>query len=155
MGNKNPQRKRQHIYVLTCLRFGHKYLDKQRKDDGLYHSYIKRTSPDQKEYFTIISSRTRGWFADLESAKECVENNDADIHEEEFDYALIEKIADGVMFGFEVPEEHWYRWEEVPLRDGQYISCEKPKEYDRVCFFMDRIKGRTESNPNQVDDRNQ
>ena len=131
-------RERKHIYVITTLHLGLKYGDMVAHEDGHYYSYRKRTSPDQREYMTIIRSRTWGWFERLEDAQEAIENNYGDMFENYYGHALIEKVADGVMFGCEEPEEHWYYWKGT-WEDGGYVPDVKPESCESVIHFMDRI----------------
>jgi len=129
------------IYVVTTLRFGFKYADPEMHPDGKYHSYYKRTSEDQKEYYTIVSSRTWGWYKELDDAKECVLHNYGDIAEIEYHYALIEEVKEGVLWGVDIPKEWWYKWE-GDWEDGEYQLSKKPDEEKNVICFLDRMKGR-------------
>lgn len=129
------------VYIVTTLRFGFRYLNPKRSSDGKYNSYPIRISPEQKKYFTIRSSRTWGWYSDLKGAEECVLNNYADIYEGEYEYALVEKAAEGILYGGEESEEHWYKWE-GSWDKGGYKACDKPKEYGGVIHFMDQFKPR-------------
>jgi hypothetical protein len=140
-----------HIYVVTTIRFGYKYADRERHEDGYYHSYEKRMSPDQKKYLTIVRSRTWGWYERFEDAAKCVENNWGDIYEREYNYALIEKVAEGVLMGVDLPEEHWFQWE-GDCDTGGYKPYNKPEEYDCVVCFMDRITGSVRPDVTRAED---
>lgn len=123
------------IYVITAIEFGFKYANPKRSDDGKYHSYFARTSEDQKEYFTIRNKRTWGWYSDLKTAKESVEMNNADIYEGQYNHAVIEEVAEGILFGGDIPKEWWYKWEGT-WEEGGYKPAEKPGEYLGVMGFM-------------------
>jgi len=127
------------IYVVTTLRFGYKYINKSRSGDGKYHSYYKRTSPSQRKYFTIVNSRTWGWYKELKDAQQCVEENWGDIYEGEYTAAVIERISEGILHGADIPEEWWYKWKGT-WEKGCYKKWKKPKEYDHTICFMDRMK---------------
>jgi hypothetical protein len=129
------------IYVVTTMRFGFKFANSKRSADGLFHSYEKRTSPNQKQFFTTLRERTWGWYASLETAKQSVEENLADIYEGEYDCALIEEIHEGVLYGAEISKEWWYKWK-GSWEKGGYKPWKKPKEYDNVTGFMNRIQPR-------------
>jgi len=128
------------VYVVTTLSFGYRYLNQKRSADGKFHSYRKRTSPSQKKIFRITNSRTWGWYSDLKSAQKCIEGNYCDIYEGRYNHAVIEEIAEGVLHGGELPKEWWFKWKGSWKRGG-YKPWKKPKEYDQVIGFMDRMKG--------------
>ncbi len=141
MNKKKPaKRGPKVVYVVTTLRFGYKYLNAKRSADGIYHSYRKRTYPTQRKYFTIKSIRTWGWYSDLKTAKQCVEENWADIYEGDYDCAIIEEIAEGILHGCEIPKEWWYKWR-GSWEKGGYKPWKKPKEYNNIIGFMKRMKG--------------
>ena len=122
------------IYTTTGIRFGMKYINKNKSGDGLYHSYRKRLSKSQKEYFTIISSRTWGWFPNLKEAQQAVDGNYGDMYEGEFSTLVIEEVPDGVMG---IPKnEWWYEWEGT-WEEGKYILSKKPEDYENVVSFWE------------------
>lgn len=128
------------IYVITTMQFGMKYLNKNRSADGYYHSYEKRLSESQREYFTIIRKRTWGWYSKLDDARDCVAGNITDIHEEGYyQYALIEGISEGVLYGGNSPIEYWYKWN-GNNKYGWYKPTKKPKKYENIIGFMDQIR---------------
>jgi hypothetical protein len=96
------QSKTNYVYVLTTLKFGFRYLNPKSSSDGKYYSFPIRISPEQREYFTITGSRTWGWYSEFADAEECVLNNFTDIYEGDYEYALIEKAAEGVLYGGEL-----------------------------------------------------
>jgi len=137
---RNTQFKLNHIYVVTTLRFGYKYINPNRSGDGKYHSFEKRTSPKQRRYFTIIKHRTWGWFKNLGQARTAIENNWGDIYEGEYNYAVIEKVTDGILHSGELSLEYWYKWH-GSWRKGKYKRWKKPKRYDNIIGFMTRMQG--------------
>jgi hypothetical protein len=125
-------KKTEYIYIVTGLRFGYKFINRHRSPDGLFHSYRKRFSKSQKKFFAIISSRTFGWYPNLKTAKKCVEKNWSDIHEQEYEMAVIERVSSGC-FSFPILE-WWYKW--VGNHDnGSYIPGEKPKRFKNIISF--------------------
>lgn len=133
-------RKLKVAYVVTTLDFGLKYFNIKRSKDGYFHSFYKRTSKSQRERFTITKSRTWGWYSSLEEAQKCVLENHCDIYEGDYNYAVIEEVKEGVLHGLACPKEWWYKWK-GSWENGSYKPWKKPKEYDNVIFFMNRMKG--------------
>jgi hypothetical protein len=121
---------RKTIYIITTIKFGYKYLDNKVGFDGKFHSYSKKISKDQRKYFTIIDSRTCGWFFKFENAEETIFKNYYDIHEECYNYAIIEECKEGLFGSLDEKLEHWYKW-----KDGRYKSAQKPKEYKGIVDF--------------------
>lgn len=74
---------------------------------------------------TVISNKGKrcvGWFKTWDEAKEVVEENQQDIWNGFYEYAVIEKIPEGL---FKLPaSEHWYSWYE-----GKYVETGKPKKF--------------------------
>lgn len=128
------------IYVITTMMFGFKYGNTTRSKDGIYHSFLKRTSPTQRKYFTIVRERTWGWYPTLEEAKEAVERNYADLYEDGYyPQAVIEEICPGVLQGCETPKEWWYEWKGTRQK-GAYKSWQKPKDFNNIVGFMNRMR---------------
>lgn len=127
------------IYVITTMNIGFKYGNPTASKDGIYHSYRKRTSPNQKKYLTIISKRTWGWYPDIEQAKEALEKNYGDLYEGEYQYGVIEEVPMGVMWGGGETKEWWYKWK-GSWEKGKFQSCEKPDEYKNIICFMERTR---------------
>lgn len=123
------------IYLVTALCFGYKYSNKKRSKDGIYHSYLKRTSPSQREYFTIINKRTFYWFSTLVDAQKCIKRNYYDMCEAvSFPEAVIEEVFEGGGV-YDVPrKEWWYKWK-GSYKKGGYKPWKKPKEYHNVVGF--------------------
>jgi len=138
----SKQTKSKIIYAISTMRFGFKYMNDRRSADGYYHSYEKRTSSNQKQYFSILRERTWGWYSSLKNAQKCIEENWGDIFEGSYDYALIEEIPEGVLFGGAIPKEWWFKWKGT-CKKGKYILSKKPKEYDTVVCFAGRLRPRS------------
>jgi len=120
------------IYVVTTIEFGYKYGDTERHEDGLYHSYGFRTSPDQEKIFTKKRSSTWGWFDKLEDAQESVRENWGDMYEGCYNYAVIEEVGKGILnHGM---KEWWYKWK-GSWEQGGYKKSKKPKQYSNVIGF--------------------
>lgn len=134
------------IYFITVLRFGNMYQSPKRHKDGTFHSYRKRTAKNQKEYFTILSSRTWSWHTNFEDAERCVLNNITDIAEFEYTYAVIEEVYEGYCWGMKIPKEWWFKWEGT-WEDGGYKPDKKPEDYGHVVCFLDRLTGKVSPDP--------
>ena len=72
--------------------------------------------------------RCVGAFASMTDAEEVVLSNHFDIHEGNYDLAVIEHIGFGLYP--EVLEDKWYRWV-----GGGYIECEKPEKFSYATNF--------------------
>ena len=75
----------------------------------------------------------------LRRAKQIVENNEGDIFETTYGYAVIDKVLPNVLYSFsgsvkEGYKEWWYEWEGTH-REGKYVPCSKPTEYIRTFGF--------------------
>ena len=124
-----------YIYVVTTVRFGYKWSSKRRNADGIYHSYRKQTHPNQHKHFTIIDKRTWGWFSELKDAKRAIKENWADMYEGDYEYAVIEKTAEGILHGGRLPREWWFKWEGSWEKGGYKPGDFKPQEYHNVIGF--------------------
>jgi hypothetical protein len=130
------------IYVVTTMTFGVKYLNSRKSADGYFHSYEKRTSKKQKEFFSILRERTWGWYASLEEAEQSVLKNWTDLNEcGYYEHALIEEIQEGVLYGGATPKEWWFCWK-GSFEKGGYKPTNKPKEYSNIIGFMGRVNPR-------------
>lgn len=124
-----------YIYVITSIDIGYKYINKKPSPDGLYHSYLKRTSKNQKKYLTIRNQRAWGYFFDLKIAKKCVEENWGNLFEFRYNYVVIERIKEGLLT---VPhKEWWYKWvySNRKTHKGKFIPAKKPSEYTNIVGF--------------------
>jgi hypothetical protein len=71
--------------------------------------FISKKNENNKKWFKK-RERTPGWFPSFKRAEIAVLNNYGDIHEEEYNYAVIEKMGPGFYnFGL---KDHWYKWNE-------------------------------------------
>lgn len=89
------------------------------------------------EHYTILASkgknkgyeeRTVGWFETLSEAEDCVKTNCGDIHEGNFDYAVIEEVGPGIYSGAHA-KKSWYEW--VPELKG-YKSIKEPPQWFNI-----------------------
>lgn len=76
----------------------------------------------------IASQRVVGFFYDLDQCKKVVENNDLDIHENFYKYAVVEKVHEG-LYSTD-GERYFYEWIE-----GKYVSIDCPEEVSNVINF--------------------
>jgi hypothetical protein len=77
--------------------------------------------------FQYGSTRTFGYFHDLDNAISAVENNYADMQERLYNYIVIEELSEGV-HSF-VEKEYWYNWvgeRSLSENSGKWVLCEKP-----------------------------
>ena len=75
----------------------------------------------------------------LRRAKQIVENNEGDIFETTYGYAVIDKVLPNALYSFsgsaeEGYKEWWYEWEGT-YKEGKYVPCSKPPEYSRIFGF--------------------
>lgn len=86
------------------------------------------TTVDSKKQGKTGSKRTLGIFTDMEKAMKPLDGNWGDIHEGNFDLAVVEETpVDGI---YPLPtSEHWFRWNDVT---GRYEPCEKPEEFENA-----------------------
>lgn len=77
-----------------------------------------------------LGRRTVGYYTDLETAKQAVEENWMDIFENGYyPFCVIEEVKQGIYVGCGYGE-HWYQW----IENG-YKSIEKPKELKHTIAF--------------------
>jgi len=115
----NYDRKPKYIYTITCLADLPPYCLK-----GISK---RKYSKMMKDYHKYGGSRCFGWVSSFKQANEIVENNDCDLHEYSYKYAVIEKTADGPHAGFgQGRKEWWYKWE-GSHETGAFEPIEKPE----------------------------
>lgn len=68
------------------------------------------------------------YYSSLKAAKCILKNNTGDLHEGVYDYAVIEKMQEGLCP--DVEEEYFFEF-----KDGKYISIEKPSKFSNFCNF--------------------
>lgn len=76
----------------------------------------------------VVEHRTVGWKRMLTMAADFVEHNVMDIHDDYFEYVVIEEIEEGLSPAAE--KEYWFKW-----KDGKYAECKKPKEIETYSNF--------------------
>jgi len=77
-----------------------------------------------------LDNRSFGFYFDLDEAIDSVKRNRGDIHEDMFEYVVVEEYPEGV---FSIPvNEYWFRFNrslEI------YIECERPEFLTYIkCF---------------------
>ena len=84
------------------------------------------------ENFDITKNYTRcvGFFLDLEEAKKAVKNNQCDINECCYNYAVIEKISEGI---YSPNYDRWFY--EYDLSNNQYVEMEEPEPFKGIYNF--------------------
>ena len=79
------------------------------------------------------SHRIVGFFKDLETAKQAVEENWGDLYEDGYyKYAIIEEREDGLYSHCESPL--FYKWEGT-IKDGGYKPIDRPEATNGFCNF--------------------
>ena len=58
-------------------------------------------------YMDTGYTRSVGWYSSLKEARRCVEHNIMDIHEELYNYAIIEKVIYGLYPDIDAKTERW------------------------------------------------
>lgn len=87
---------------------------------------FKNFSPD------LGTSRLIGWYGDYETAVSAVMENWCGIDECCYDYALIEKIEEGLYRPANSSERWWFKYDQVT---DTYAPVEEPKEYEGYSGF--------------------
>jgi len=72
--------------------------------------------------------RVMGFSFYKNQAIEWIKNNDCDIHEEYYTYAVIEEFAPGVYYL--ASYQLWFEWIE-----GKYQEIDKPDDFTCICNF--------------------
>lgn len=78
------------------------------------------------------SSRLVGWYSAYETAVSAVMENWCRINECCYDYALIEKIEEGLYKPANSSERWWFKYDQVT---DTYAPVEEPKEYEHYSGF--------------------
>lgn len=78
------------------------------------------------------SSRLVGWYGAYETAVSAVMENWCGINEHCYDYALIEKIEEGLYKPANSSERWWFKYNQVT---DTYDPVEEPKEYEHYSGF--------------------
>ena len=118
------------IYFVTCI-------------EPCLKRVKHKTWPNKGKLYTTLwyggkrptNSRCWGWYKKLKEAIIAVKENHNDIHEDEFSYAVIEKIPMGTV-SIGTKEIQWFVWEgpRCPSpREGKYVECDKPKWSEGIC----------------------
>jgi hypothetical protein len=83
--------------------------------------------------------RTVGIFTTIDGAWQAVNDNDADIHETSYAYAVISEFPSDSLYGLPHGKETWYEWVLLDDEDGTwgYTLCDKPAQFAGIvgwCF---------------------
>lgn len=105
-----------------------RWVAQDQKEYQRTHWFVTAIQSGQREKDgedTWIGSRTFGFLPTYEMAEDAVLNNDGDIHEETFNWVVIEEIEWGTL-AMSVGEyaEQWYVWNPVYKK---YHQAHKPK----------------------------
>lgn len=86
---------------------------------------------DTSKYGKILSRpRLLGWYTSPKKACEAVEMNRMDVRDNDHDYAVVERVHEGVWAG--VDSEWWYKWD----YDAElYVAIEKPSSIKHIINF--------------------
>lgn len=88
---------------------------------------------DIKNFFPDFgSSRLVGWYGSYETAVSAVTGNWCGIDECCYDYALIEKIEEGLYKPANSSERWWFKYDQVT---NTYVPVKEPKEYESYSGF--------------------
>jgi len=80
----------------------------------------------------MASSTMVGWFSTKEDAICAVIRNDMDIHEDTYNYVVIEEVCEG-LYGEGEDVQYWYVWNDD---DNKYELCEQPSfAYGTIHFY--------------------
>ena len=79
----------------------------------------------------VYDSRTVGFAFTLEEAKEWVETNVCDIHEDLYKYAVIEGVSAG-LYTSSATKSIWYKWSKSKKK---YILIDKPVQLKQLAGF--------------------
>lgn len=91
--------------------------------------YFITTIEDFNEHSTK-HSRCVGYFSDLNRAKEVLTENQCDLFETIYNYAVIEKVAEG-LYQYDL-NPLWFKWSR---EEECYKEIDKPKEARNIVGF--------------------
>lgn len=74
--------------------------------------------------------RTWGFYSDVNRAISALHNNETDMHEYFYDYAIIEEYDEGICN--DMSHYQWFKWDDE--RDG-YFEIDEPRCVSRMCCF--------------------
>lgn len=97
------------------------FLDKEKKNMFVYFVTGITCEDKETEYKGYRGRRCFGYFPTFEEAKDAVLNNRCDIFEYIHEYAVIEKVEDGIHQIDLNPT--WYKWN---VEKGDYEKTEEP-----------------------------
>lgn len=74
--------------------------------------------------------RTWGFYSNAEDAIDALHNNEADMHECFYDYAIIEEYNEGICNDTSCYQ--WFKWDNDR---GGYFEIDEPRCVSRMCCF--------------------
>lgn len=86
---------------------------------------------DIREEDGAVGTRVVGYFGDLLTAQECLEQNCCDLHEGIYNYAVVENVKPGLYRSTEATPV-FFQWDK---EKGGYVKIEKPKALNNFCSF--------------------
>ena len=91
---------------------------------------MKKIEPDNQFYALFGDKRTWGYYADKDTATQALHENWTDMWEGCYDYALIEKLGQGICPN--CTERQWFKFERE--RNG-YFEIEEPEYVKHIVNF--------------------
>ena len=91
---------------------------------------LEKIETDKNGWSNFGSTNIVGYYTDLDKAKEAVTNNACDINETVYDYAVIEKIEEGLYHPS--IEALWFKYDK---ENDSYKPIDTPKEVKNYCGF--------------------
>lgn len=85
---------------------------------------------EPKKFLDIGDSRVFGYFSSLEQAKNALAKNTLDMHEDYYNYAMIEEIGEGIHP--EVESRHFFEYDS---EIGGFIPIEEPIAFKHYTNF--------------------
>ena len=89
---------------------------------------LEKVETDKNGWFEHGDSRVVGYYMDLDTAKEAVMNNACDINETVYDYAVIEKVKEGIFHPSN--KALWFKYDK---ETDSYKPIDTPKEAKNAC----------------------
>ena len=110
-----------------------RYMDKvDTKDNQVIYTItmLEKIETDKNGWPNFGSTNIVGYYTDLDKAKEAVTSNAYDINETVYDYAVIEKIEEGLYHPS--TEALWFKYDK---ENDSYKPIDTPKEVKNSCGF--------------------
>lgn len=91
---------------------------------------FQKVEPDPSYFANFGASRTWGYYKDRDEAVLALHENRTDMWEYLYDYALIEKIEEGICSY--ASSRQWFKYD---LEQGGYFEIDEPECVRNVCNF--------------------